>query len=331
MRTINTANLELSSLSIDEKLWVYNGFDDMVTKQILPAIQDNCNADVLRVYNFEKALMGPVMAMSDKGMLIDLPLRDDMLSEVWRKIHSLTGMDKVMRKKQKKWKVVDPNAPMQRLAYAFWDKEFNPFSSIEFKKFFYKAMKIPFVWKFEKGKKIIATDREALERIMFRYPRARPIGKLVLMLRDLKKQLDVLEAKLDDEGRMHFSFNIAGTESGRFSSNKDIYGRGTNGQNITDFLRRIFIADPGYVLVYPDLEQAEARVVAGLSRDAAFIEAVSTGDIHTSVAKLVWPDLGWTGDAKGDRKIADQKYYRDFSYRDMAKKAGHGSNYGGTP
>ena len=43
------------------------------------------------------------------------------------------------------------------------------------------------------------------------------------------------------------------------------------------------------------------------------------------------PNLPWTGDLKQDKDIAEQAYYRHYSYRFMCKKLGHGSNYGGKP
>ena len=45
----------------------------------------------------------------------------------------------------------------------------------------------------------------------------------------------------------------------------------------------------------------------------------------------MWPNLGWTGDLKKDKVIAEQPYYRHYTYRFMCKKLGHGSNYGGKP
>ena len=46
---------------------------------------------------------------------------------------------------------------------------------------------------------------------------------------------------------------------------------------------------------------------------------------------MTWKDLPWNGEAKHDRNIADRIFYREYSYRDMAKKLGHGSNYYGKP
>ena len=43
------------------------------------------------------------------------------------------------------------------------------------------------------------------------------------------------------------------------------------------------------------------------------------------------PTLQWTGDLKKDKHIAEEPYYRHYTYRFMCKKLGHGSNYGGKP
>ena len=44
---------------------------------------------------------------------------------------------------------------------------------------------------------------------------------------------------------MRFSFNVAGASTGRWSSSENPMWTGTNGQNITDEMRRMFVADPG--------------------------------------------------------------------------------------
>jgi len=38
--------------------------------------------------------------------------------------------------------------------------------------------------------------------------------------------------------------------------------------------------------------------------------------------------MGWSGDPKQERQLAESPYYLHFSYRDMCKRAGHGTNYG---
>ncbi len=67
-----------------------------------------------------------------------------------------------------------------------------------------------------------------------------------------------------------------------------------------------------------------------LRRKGKIFISGNSGDLHTNNSKLVWPELGWTGDPIRDRKIADGQFYREFSYRDMSKRGGHLSNYKGT-
>lgn len=118
------------------------------------------------------------------------------------------------------------------------------------------------------------------------------------------------------------------------SSSTNATGTGTNLQNISPPLRRMFIADPGWKLCGIDLEQAESREVGlllgTLFDDWSYLDACEGGDLHTTVAKLIWPELEWTGEAKADRDIAERVFYRHFSYRDMSKRGGHGTNYMGT-
>jgi hypothetical protein len=69
--------------------------------------------------------------------------------------------------------------------------------------------------------------------------------------------------------------------------------------------------------------------------DDTYLKACASGDLHTYVAKLVWPhifsNVGKPGGPKNDREAADQVFYRQFTYRDMAKRGGHATNYYGTP
>jgi len=166
---------------------------------------------------------------------------------------------------------------------------------------------------------------------------AAPFVALILTIREADKMLAVLRTPLDPDGRMRCSYNIAGTENGRWSSSKNVHGRGTNLQNITPSMRRMFCADADHRFVSTDLEQAESRVVAGLvwqaTGDDTYLRACESGDLHTTVARMTWPELGWTDDAKANRKIADQpsRELPKFSYRDVSKRLGHGSNYRGSP
>ena len=97
----------------------------------------------------------------------------------------------------------------------------------------------------------------------------------------------------------------------------------------------MFVADPGYKLCGIDLEQAESREVGWICGtqfgEWSYLDACEAGDLHTYVATMVWPDLGWTGNLSKDKALAETPYYRHHTYRYMAKRLGHASNYLTTP
>lgn len=167
---------------------------------------------------------------------------------------------------------------------------------------------------------------------------ANPFVQLILTIRDCDKALLTLNTALDADGRMRCSYNVVGSETGRWSSSANAFGRGTNLQNQAPTMRRMFCADDGHWFISTDLEQAESRLVAGLvwqcTGDDTYWKACESADLHTTVAMMSWPELPWTDDMKVNRKIADQPYpglNGKFSYRDVAKRVGHGSSYFGTP
>ncbi len=157
----------------------------------------------------------------------------------------------------------------------------------------------------------------------------------ILHFRDLDKQRQFLEAKLSPRGRFHASFNVAAAWTGRWSSSKDPFQRGSNFQNIGEQHRHIFIPDPGRKIGYADLKTAESLKVAYLAGDENYIEA-HKGDVHTWVCRELWPHLPWTGDIKQDKQIAANNYPEwdnvpGHDYRFQSKRIQHGTNFGLTP
>jgi DNA polymerase I-like protein with 3'-5' exonuclease and polymerase domains len=76
-------------------------------------------------------------------------------------------------------------------------------------------------------------DAQALAYLRWKAPEW---TKLFNLLED-ERSVDVfastfIRAPLDSDGRMRCSFNIAGTETFRWSSSQNVFGSGTNLQNI---------------------------------------------------------------------------------------------------
>ncbi len=121
-----------------------------------------------------------------------------------------------------------------------------------------------------------------------------PIVEHILEHRQLSKlkntYVDTLPGLVNPgTGRIHTSYNQAGTTTGRLSSSDP------NLQNIpirTDLgrqVRQAFIAAPGHALVAADYSQVELRILAHICGDAGLREAFARGeDIHASTASAIF-------------------------------------------
>ena len=141
--------------------------------------------------------------------------------------------------------------------------------------------------------------------------------------------LSNIEALSHETGRMHTSFHIAGTATGRLSSSDE------NMQNIPMFIgshniKKVFIPTPGedLVIVNADAKAAEVRIYAAYSGDRNLINALNDGmDPHSYFASVVYnPASVLEGIRDGEqRRIAmatigiDEAHawsYADFQNRD---------------
>lgn len=289
--------------------WWYNSLDAAVTHEIYGKIRGN-NMGTL-IYGFERAMQGPVLDMMQRGFRIDSVWKNRQVSMLEKKERGVEEL-------------------LNRLAFPVWGKPLNPRSPDQLKEFFYNELHLPTQHSFTKGERKVSTNREALEHLDDYYI-ASPFVNLIFAARGARKQLGVLRSGVGSDGRMRCTYNVCGTETGRLASSQSVWGDGTNLQNITEELRRPFVADPGHILLYVDGEQAESRAVGFkqglLFDDWRYLDACEAGDLHTAVSKLVWPTMPWTGDLKADREIAEAIFYRHFSFRDMAKRGGHGTSY----
>lgn len=338
-RILNNADItETGALDHNTREWVYNALDICVTYEVRDALREQLDNTTTGTYNFSLSMQAPVLDMSMRGLLVDERNRQETLAKFRAQITRLEdqltrivseglGLElppKTYDKKTGKWKV-------------WWRS--NP----RLKNLFYDVMGLPPVKKRNpaSGKYEPTVNREALEQLSVNYF-AEPICAHLLALRDLDKKRGFLETGIDADGRMRCNFNIAGTNTGRLASSMSDFGSGTNLQNVDRDLRYTFVADPGYVFVNLDGEQADSRNVGALCWElfldeygpefaGAYLDACESGDLHTQVCRMAWTDLPWPEDKSGWREIADRIAYRQDSYRQLAKKLGHGTNYYGTP
>lgn len=320
MRLIKTHEItpaDLAFMGETEKLWVYNGLDCCVTAEVLDAIAPQFDPQTRATYEFSKALQAPVLEMKIRGILVDQERRNEVLKEYECQLAAIAA------------------SLEEIVTQGIGVPTFNWRSPAQVKTLLYETLRIPPVKKRNsRGEYAPTVNRDALEQLDL-YFYAQPIVSHILRLRDIGKKISVLKTDIDPDGRMRTSYNIAGTTTGRFSSSLSEFGTGTNLQNIEELLRSVFIADPGMKLAYIDLEQAESRLVGAIEwnlfGDGRYLDACESGDLHTSVCRLAWGGLPWTGELGKDREVAEQPFYRQHSYRHMAKVLGHGTNYNGKP
>lgn len=207
--------------------------------------------------------------------------------------------------------------------------DFNPANPYDIRKTLYKEFGAPIVLLTPTG--LAGTGKQALEQ--FRNDDSK-IGKLadwILRWRSaMKTKNTFLSVYMSRDGRVHAGWRV-GPVTGRLGC------RGPNLMNLPrytpdkdtkivdlcDRVRECYVSKPGYIIVYWDLRQSEARFAAHLSGDQEFIKACA-GDVHAGNAKVIFPDIAAKGWLDGDAAKHPKK---GLPYRDVAKNSGFAIYY----
>ncbi len=173
--------------------------------------------------------------------------------------------------------------------YAAVGQRFNINSSQQLGRVLFDGLGLP---RSKRTKTGYSTDAAVLEGLRSS-GEGHPVIPLLLDYRMLTKlkstYVDSLPGLVDEEGRVHTSFNQTGTATGRLSSSEpnlqNIPVRGDLGGRI----RRAFIAPANSVLLAGDYSQIDLRVLAHLSKDPTLVAAFrNDDDIHTATASQVF-------------------------------------------
>lgn len=139
------------------------------------------------------------------------------------------------------------------------------------------------------GKNITSTNKEVLDTLYEEVGEQYPAINALRQLRKLNKYMDTYIMGFRDlmnvDGRVHGTYNLHGTETGRLSSSDP------NMQNIPrdKVIKNLIVAEEGYKLVQLDYSQAELRVLAYLSKDKFLTGVYQRGeDLHDAVARQMF-------------------------------------------
>lgn len=175
---------------------------------------------------------------------------------------------------------------IEKRIYEEAGEEFNINSPKQLGVVLFEKLQLPNEKKTKTG---YSTSAEVLDKLAPDHP----IVADVLEYRQLSKlkstYADGLINFIEQDGKIHTTFNQTITATGRLSSTDP------NLQNIPirielgKLIRKVFLPEQGHLFVDSDYSQIELRVLAHLSDDEKLIEAFKNGqDIHRSTASLVF-------------------------------------------
>ena len=261
----------------EEDLAIYNIKDCCATWALVsPLEKDIKNKGLAEIFNLEMSEIESVCYLSLRGIKIDLDQKNkveleltNLYSEIEEKLYTLLGFD-----------------------YGITEN-INFRSPKQLKELLYVTMGLPI--QTVRGTDTVTTSEKALEKL---YRKTKnEVLNLILQHREVAKLKSFCDIKLSPKGRVHTSYNIAGTTSGRWSSSENIilpYGSG-NLQQIPlrgngSIIRSMYIVEnPENWIIQADFVQAEAVIVAYLIGDSVLKEAFRLKkDIHKVTASMMF-------------------------------------------
>lgn len=177
---------------------------------------------------------------------------------------------------------------LEQQIYGHADHEFNISSPGQLADVLFSKLNLP-KQGIKKGKTGFSTAASELDKLRGIHP----IIDLISQYREVTKlkntYVDTLPKLVDDNSRVHTTFNLTVAQTGRLSSAdpnlQNIPIRTELGRNI----RTAFVAERGMVLVSADYSQFELRIAAALSGEKTMIDSFNRGsDIHTETAAAVF-------------------------------------------
>lgn len=315
-----------------DRLLLYNAKDAAVTYEVYERCLEELEQRGLSkfFFQFQMPLHAFYSRIEERGILQD-PVARDILAEKYE--------EQRMRLQ----------AELDELTLEYTDKPMNVNSNG-------KKGDMPFlVFECMKCPPRKGTDEQTIDALrrngFVKDPKKLRILELIGEIRKVRKTIGTyIDAETDHRGRLLTQYRII-LETGRTSTSilkPPVATRqlGLAFQTITKHgdigsdLRRMFIPDPGYVFIEPDLSGAEARVVALLADDSRLLKAFRYGiDVHRLTASWIFDvalngmlDTFWDVDDDNAKVLAGHindilKYRIPEDQRQIGKTFRHAGHY----
>ena len=212
----------------------------------------------------------------------------------------------------------------------------NPKSPKQVSEFFYEELGQQII--VDRKSKRPTTNDDALTKIGKRTPILSGICNAILDYRSIGVLSSTFVGmRADTDGRFRCSYNVAGTETYRYSSSENAFGSGGNLQNIPNpektkgsgrfqapNIKRMFIPDEGYEIVDFDLDRADLQVVVWEAGEDVLKQLLREGiDLHLANAQVLF-NLPYSVEDLRDPNLLERIKKKYKAYRDFAKAFVHG-------
>lgn len=213
-------------------------------------------------YEIELPLSKILSEMQERGILIDIKYLNELSVEHHKKLKDL-----------------------EKKIWSFAGEEFNVSSPQQLGKIIFEKLKLNNKKTKKTSTGAYSTNISELVKLKDQHP----IINEIISHRELSKlvstYIDTLPGLADKGGRIHTTFNQAGTVTGRISSQNPNLQNIPVRTNLGKGVRRAFIAGKGFKLAAFDYSQIELRVAAILSKDKKLGEVFQKDeDVHSAVA-----------------------------------------------
>lgn len=210
------------------------------------------------------------------GMFVDQDLLQEFKLEYQEHLSEI--MDEILDMAQPLW---DPEQYREQTGVKSAPEVFNPGSTYQVAWLLYDVLQLR-----PRGrKKGRSTDKEMLEKMQGQHPIIDKMLEYRSVSKELSTYIEGVERHIADDNRVHTTFKLHGTVTGRLSSSKPNV---QNQPKRKPKIRNMYQAPPGKKLVEVDYKGAELRVLAHVSGDPVLRDCFIEGrDLHAEVAEAL--------------------------------------------
>ncbi len=182
--------------------------------------------------------------------------------------------------------LTDGIAQLQESIWRHAGHEFNILSPKQLGEVLFDELMLPSGKKTKTG---WSTNADVLEKLRGKHPIVEEVLEYRMLTKLKSTYADGLLKVISADGRIHTSFQMTVTATGRLSSTEPNLQNIPIRRKLGAEIRKMFVAAPGKVLVDADYSQIELRLLAHISGDTAMQEAFLSGeDFHAVTASKVF-------------------------------------------